>query len=200
MEFHEKLQRLRKDRGLTQEELAEKLYVSRAAVSKWELGRGYPNIESLKDLAAFFSVSVDELLSSEDVITLAEKEKKESIWEYVSLICALLDLLTVLLLFIPVFGAKTESSAPVSVFALSGVPFWEQITFISVIGLTVINGLVCMLLLRFDEPDRSRYAVMTGMALSIIGSMVFMAARQPYAGAVYFLLFLIKIYLSVKEK
>lgn len=108
MEFHEKLQRLRKDRGLTQEELAEKLYVSRAAVSKWELGRGYPNIESLKDLAAFFSVSVDELLSSEDVITLAEKEKKESIWEYVSLICALLDLLTVLLLFIPVFGAKTE--------------------------------------------------------------------------------------------
>jgi len=46
MEFNEKLQELRKQRGLTQEELAEKLYVSRTAISKWESGRGYPNIES----------------------------------------------------------------------------------------------------------------------------------------------------------
>ena len=44
MEFNEKLQELRKQRGLTQEELAERLYVSRTAISKWESGRGYPNI------------------------------------------------------------------------------------------------------------------------------------------------------------
>ena len=47
MEFHSKLQRLRKLQGLTQEQLAEKLYVSRTAVSKWESGKGYPSIESL---------------------------------------------------------------------------------------------------------------------------------------------------------
>ena len=46
MEFHEKLQELRKQKGLTQEELAESLYVSRTAISKWESGRGYPNIDS----------------------------------------------------------------------------------------------------------------------------------------------------------
>ena len=63
MEFNEKLQELRKSRGLTQEELAEKLYVSRTAVSKWESGRGYPNIDSLKAISDFFSVTVDELLS-----------------------------------------------------------------------------------------------------------------------------------------
>lgn len=40
MEFNEKLQKLRKQRGLTQEELAEKLYVSRTAISKWESGKG----------------------------------------------------------------------------------------------------------------------------------------------------------------
>ena len=52
MEFREKLQELRKQRGLTQEELAEKLFVSRTAISKWESGRGYPNIDSLKAYVA----------------------------------------------------------------------------------------------------------------------------------------------------
>ena len=51
MEFHEKLQELRKQKGITQEKLAEALYVSRTAVSKWESGRGYPGIDSLKRLA-----------------------------------------------------------------------------------------------------------------------------------------------------
>ena len=53
MEFCEKLQELRKNKGLTQEELAQGLYVSRTAVSKWESGRGYPSIESLKEIAKY---------------------------------------------------------------------------------------------------------------------------------------------------
>lgn len=53
MEFHEKLQELRKQRGMTQEELATALYVSRTAVSKWESGRGYPSIDSLKAISGF---------------------------------------------------------------------------------------------------------------------------------------------------
>lgn len=61
MEFNEKIQALRKSKNLTQEQLAGLLFVSRAAISKWESGRGYPSIESLKMLAKVFSVSVDEL-------------------------------------------------------------------------------------------------------------------------------------------
>ena len=62
MEFNEKLQELRKQKGLTQEDLAERLYVSRTAVSKWESGRGYPNIDSLKEISKYFSVSIDDCL------------------------------------------------------------------------------------------------------------------------------------------
>ena len=76
MEFNEKLQELRKQKGLTQEELATSLYVSRTAISKWESGRGYPNIESLKAIAKFFSVTVDELLSTDEVLTIAEEDSK----------------------------------------------------------------------------------------------------------------------------
>ena len=71
MDFHEKLQQLRKQRGWTQEQLAEQLFVSQTAVSKWESGRGYPNLESLKAISALFSVSIDDLLSGGELIVLA---------------------------------------------------------------------------------------------------------------------------------
>ena len=76
LEFHEKLQELRKIRGLTQEELAEALFVSRTAISKWESGRGYPSIDSLKEISRYFSVSIDDLLSGDQLIFIAEKRKQ----------------------------------------------------------------------------------------------------------------------------
>ena len=77
MEFHEKLQELRKIRGLTQEELAEALFVSRTAISKWESGRGYPSIDSLKEISRYFSVSIDDLLSGDQLIFIAEKKTNQ---------------------------------------------------------------------------------------------------------------------------
>ena len=53
MEFNEKLQELRKNKNLTQEQLAEMLFVSRTAISKCESGRGYPSIDSLKEISNF---------------------------------------------------------------------------------------------------------------------------------------------------
>ena len=101
MEFNEKLQELRKQKGLTQEELAEKLYVSRTAVSKWESGRGYPNIDSLKEIAKFFSVTVDELLSPNEVLTIAEEDGKRKEKHFRDLIYGLLDICIAMLFFLP---------------------------------------------------------------------------------------------------
>ena len=74
MEFNEKLQELRKSKSLTQEELAKALFVSRTAISKWEQGRGYPGIDSLKEISRFFSVSIDDLICS--VVWKATRTKK----------------------------------------------------------------------------------------------------------------------------
>jgi len=103
MEFNEKLQELRKNKELTQEELAESLYVSRTAVSKWESGRGYPNIESLKEISKFFSVSIDELLSGEKLLFIAEKENKTNIKSICELLLGTVDLFYVLLIFLPLY-------------------------------------------------------------------------------------------------
>ncbi len=62
----EKIKKLRKDRGLTQEELAEKLNLSRQAIAKWESGQSYPEVETLLKLSNFFRVTIDFLVKNED--------------------------------------------------------------------------------------------------------------------------------------
>ena len=108
MEFNEKLQHLRKQKHLTQEQLAEKLYVSRAAVSKWESGKGYPNIESLKAVSELFSVSIDDLLSGKELLTLAEKENRSNINTIYGLILGILDMITAVFFILPLFGQEDK--------------------------------------------------------------------------------------------
>jgi transcriptional regulator with XRE-family HTH domain len=62
LKFSEKLQILRKEKGLSQEKLAELLSVSRQAVSKWESGQTYPEIEKLIVLSDLFEITLDDLL------------------------------------------------------------------------------------------------------------------------------------------
>ena len=64
MKFNEKLIELRKKQGLSQEELAEKIFVTRQAVSRWETGDTIPNIDTLKLLSKLFDVSINTLLGS----------------------------------------------------------------------------------------------------------------------------------------
>lgn len=66
MVFSEKLQLLRKNKGLTQEELAEKLSVSRQAVAKWESGQAYPDVYNLVQISDLMNVSVDYLVRDQD--------------------------------------------------------------------------------------------------------------------------------------
>ena len=65
MTFAEKLKSIRKKAGLSQEQLAEKLGVSRQAVTKWETETGIPDIENMMAISALFDISIDELLSNE---------------------------------------------------------------------------------------------------------------------------------------
>ena len=82
MEFSEKLQELRKSRSLTQEELAEALFVSRTAISKWESGRGYPSIDSLKEISRFFSVTIDDLICSDEIRSLSANTSRSYVMHW----------------------------------------------------------------------------------------------------------------------
>ena len=200
MEFNEKLQELRKSRSLTQEELAEVLFVSRTAISKWESGRGYPSISSLKEISRFFSVTIDELICSDEIISVAENEKKEFTDKYVSLICDALDILLVLLIFIPAFGNGRASPETVSLFGLSGINPWVKAVFAVIIGSAILNGICGVIIANFDKPAWNRHRIVTGVVLSILLVIVFIVTRQPYAGIVCFSFLVIKGFLIAKMK
>lgn len=82
MQFSENFQNLRKEKGLSQEELGEMLSVSRQTISKWEKGTAYPDMLNLVTISQFFSVSTDELISGkkEDIPSeeAVESEREES--------------------------------------------------------------------------------------------------------------------------
>ncbi len=200
MEFSEKLQELRKSRSMTQEELAEALFVSRTAISKWESGRGYPSIDSLKEISHYFSVTIDDLICSDEMITVAENEKKEFADKYVSLICNALDILLAILLFIPAFGNGSASSETVPLLGLSGINPLVKTVFIVIIGVTILNGICGVIITNFNKPVWNKHRLITGFVLSILAVVVFMATRQPYAGIVCFLFLVIKGFLIVKVK
>lgn len=84
MQFCEKLKKLRAEKGVSQNELAEKIYVSRSAVAKWENGLGLPSGESLALLAEFFGVDKSELLSDPETATVIISKNntlsKQKLW------------------------------------------------------------------------------------------------------------------------
>ena len=200
MEFNEKFQELRKSKSLTQEELAEALFVSRPAVSKWEQGRGYPGIDSLKEISRFFSVSIDDLICSEEIISAAADEKKECVEKYISLICNTLDIFLALLLFLPVFGNGTDHPVSVSLYAITGLSTWIKTVFAALISLAALNGICGVIINHFDKPVWNRHRLMTGMMLSVACAAVFILTRQPYAGIICLAVLVVKGFMVARGK
>lgn len=196
MEFNEKLQELRKARGLTQEELAEALFVSRTAISKWESGRGYPSIDSLKAIAKFFGVSIDMLLSCEEALDLAEKESKRTEIRRRDLVFGLLDVGVALLLFLPFFGQGGAGNVEsVSLLQLTGVSVALRIAYFAVtLGISLFG--ILTLALQNANWCKSNISVI----LNAVGVVLFIITRQVYGGVFLFVFLAIKALMLIKNR
>ncbi len=201
MEFNEKLQELRKQKELTQEELAEILFVSRTAISKWESGRGYPNIESLKAIAEFFSVSVDEMLSGKELISVAEKDSLLKMQHMRDLVFGLLDCSLVMFLFLPFFGQRGGSFiSQTSLLFLTEVPWFNKAAYLAIVLLTIVWGIVTLTLQNYQGLMWTKNKSTVSLILSAFGVIIFMASLQPYAAFFIFMLLIIKGVLLIKRQ
>lgn len=199
MEFNEKLQELRKQKGLTQEELAELLYVSRTAISKWESGRGYPNIDSLKAISKFFSVSLDELLSGNAILTIAEEENKQNENRSRNMVFGLLDCSVAMFLLLPFFGQKVGGVIQeVSLLSLTGVEPYIKIPYLIIVFAMIVWGVLILALQHCESALWLHIKGRVSLGLSASGTLIFMISLQPYAAMFTFVFLIIKALMLIK--
>lgn len=199
MDFNEKLQDLRKNKGLTQEELAEALYVSRTAISKWESGRGYPSIDSLKDISKFFSVSIDDLLSGEKLLSLAEKENKSNIKNMCDLLFGIVDLFSLILIILPLYPNTIDGYVySVNLLSYTQVAELNKIIYWIMFVLLVIVGILKVLLTRLNVEKGNKILAEISIVISILMVLFLALAREVYAVVVAFLLLMVKGILLLK--
>ena len=193
MEFHEKLQELRKSRNLTQEELAEALYVSRTAISKWESGRGYPSIDSLKAISGFFSISIDELLSAHALVSIAENENRSNIQRICDVLFGTVDLIGILLALLPLYSRQMDNS----VIAVNLWNFKPENNWISIICWVLIVAFVLLgivkIVLNYMHIDKGKDIItISSVLISMIAVLYFSMIRETYCVVIVFLQLMIK--------
>ena len=201
MTFGEIIKKLRTDKGLTQDELAEKIYVTRTAISKWESGRGFPNIESLKAISKYFSVSLDELLSGEEILAIAENDNKQKERTLRDLIFGLLDCGMALLLFLPFFGQKADGVIrEVSLIALSNIQTYLKTAYIAFVGIMIVLGIMTLALQNCRQRLWPQSKSVLSLALSAAGVCLFIISQQPYAAVFVFVFLIIKALMLIKRQ
>ena len=198
MDFGKKIQKLRKQNKWTQEELAQKLYISRTAVSKWERGASYPNIDSLKYIANLFNITIDELLSTEEIINLAKKENNSNINKTTNLIYGLLDIISIIFIFLPIFAYKIDNIIySVSLTNQNDISNTIKILYIIILSILSLIGIV-ELILNFIDNKIQRKINKISLIVESLSIIFFIITRQTYLTSFIFILFIIKVLIIIK--
>ena len=201
MEFHEKLLELRKQKGLTQEELAERLYVSRTAVSKWESGRGFPNIDSLKAVSEFFGVTVDDLLSDEELLAVNEKKRLQRELGWRGMAFGVLDMCTVMLPFLPIFADRNgDAVRSVSLPFMSNLQPYVKVVLLAAVLAVAFYGALTLAMRNCRAGFWIKYKSKFSIGLSAVVGLLFILSLQPYPAVLMFVLMGIKLMLLLPKR
>ena len=196
MELSKKIKKIRNDNKLTQEQFAEKMLVSRTAVSKWENGTCYPSIDSLKYMSKTFNISLDKLLSNEEILEIANNENKSNISKYNSLLFSLLDIIRIIFIFLPLYSYKTNNFVySVSLFNSNDLGLTLKIIFISIFIIYFIVGFIELI---SNYKEKTPIINKLSLFLDAISIFILSFTKQPYLIALMFIIFTIKIIMLLK--
>ena len=190
MELSEKIQKLRKEHNMTQEQFAEKLFVSRTAVSKWETGRGMPSMESLQMIAKLFQITLDELLSTEEIVVIAESENKENIKRFASYMDGVINLAALLGLLLPLYKVELNN-------VFYSVPLYQYEGWLAILYWVfpiamAICGIIQIILNKSERVKTKRSVNVIGVTLNAGAVFILILGGQPYPAVMFFTLLLIK--------
>ena len=199
MELCNKIKKIRTDNKLTQEQFAEIMLVSRTAVSKWENGTCYPSIDSLKYMAKTFNVSLDKLLSSEEILEIVKIENQSNISKYNGLLFCLLDIVRIIFIFLPLYSYKINDFVySVSLYNSNDLGLLLKIVFMLFFVLFFVLGIIELVL---NYKGNNVLINKISLIIDVISIFVILFTQQPYVIALMFVIFIIKIimYLNVNK-
>lgn len=186
-EFGQKLREVRTAKGYTQQALAEKLYVTRQTVSRWESGNRYPDLETLKKISAELEVSVDELLSTEsdideakttaeegETLVVFEKSKEKNVKNRVM---AVLYMIIIAGLAIYLLGSFKENGIFNSIF------FTKYVEILGELGLFIL-GLIAFWKEK-DNPEKSGIVVAGYFVLEVVGNICYMWSIREFIFGIF---------------
>ena len=186
-EFGQKLREVRTAKGYTQQALAEKLYVTRQTVSRWESGNRYPDLETLKKISAELEVSVDELLSTEseldEVETTTEEEKTPVVFEkskernIKNRVMTVLYMIVIIGLTIYLLGSFKENGIFNSIFLTKYVEILGELGLF-ILGLTVFWK-------EKDNPEKSGIVVAGYFVLEMVGNICYMWSIREFIFGIF---------------
>lgn len=186
MEFAEKLKTLRKDADLTQQEVADKLYISRSLYAKYESGIAVPNKDTLQKIALLFNVDVNDLVSCEETtfMVVEEHNTREKLKEITLVTSVVICAVFIVFYFIPIFqvysyqypapaGQQPERimtlMSPFSLLNSKGVPI-GNIT----LGFCVIEIVLSILCLTIFNKRKIVVRYITYINFALVVFLIFM--------------------------
>lgn len=179
MTFPEKLRKLRKEKGLTQEELANAVFVSRTLITKYESGAVYPTKENAEKLALYFNIELSELIDDNDTVQLVlnQRDLSNKVHGVLSIIFASICSLCSLLSFIPCVKIKIYDYS-------NGSPPFIRSDVVSPIRLTLSNNNPIVLI-----------TLITLVANLVLGAIDFKIRKNIWIKLVNYILFVINLFL-----
>ena len=164
-----------------------------------ETGRGYPSIDSLKEISNYFSVTIDELLSSEKLLSIAERENKTNLRNMCDLLLGLLDVFAFVLIVLPLYPNIVDGFVySVNLFAYTQTTLLNRSLYWIMFVALVVFGIIKLILTKLGMQRYNKIATRVSMSISTLLVLLLAITRESYAVAVVFLLLLMKGILLLK--
>ena len=190
MEVTKKIQKLRKENNLTQDQLAERLGVSKIYVARIENGKILPSVKDIKNIARILDVNVSDLTSFDDLIFAAESDNYNKLDRKTTLFFAILDILSISFIFMPFYVKNNNAMTLIELKPLSSLLY---IAYLVLLIVSFIVGVLEIIFSANNKKNKLKNVKLISVVVYTLSILIFALSKQSYITAFLFLFLMIKI-------
>ena len=190
MEVNKKIQKLRKENNLTQDQLAERLVVSKIYVARIENGKILPSVKDIKNIARILDVNVSDLTSFDDLIFIAENDNYNRLDRKTTLFFAILDILSISFIFMPFYVKNNNAMTLIELKPLSSLLY---IAYLVLLIVSFIVGVLEIIFSANNKKNKLKNVKIISVVVYAFSILIFALSKQSYITAFLFLFLMIKI-------